>query len=302
MSMQITNQVPVVPFRPALLASGEPSKSMVERIVDNTVLSANYLASGLSGGVAGTGAYGRSVVGASASTVASAYTNFLKAETIGPNLKIIGSLLLAPAVVLAAAVALPVSIGAGIYQGAKQVDSSKPREFTVGDAAVQGYQKTREGWQEATKSLKESLDDLGNEKLDPGEKPVDIPLIKTAKTLAVGVASVALGGVAGVMCAIVGTGRQIAGGVARAFTDENLNLPGRVLAAGGAVVGGVAQGVTYGAASALSVVGKGIAETWKEDSLAEGASAAFDRASRSVAAAASPGSLLQPQAPTPPTP
>ena len=299
MSIQIHSQLPVVPVRPTLTAAETP-KPLVERIVDNTVLSANYLASGLSGGVAGTAAYARSVVGGTAGTVASAYTNLWKAETIGPNLKIIGSLLLAPAVALAAAVALPVSVGVGIYKGAGAVDSDKPREFTVGAAAARGYNETREGLQSAATSVKKGLEEMGSEKLEPGKKPIDIPLIKTAKTLAVGVASVALGGVTGAVCAIIGSGRQIASGVARAVTDENLNLPGRVLAATGAVVGGVAQGVTYGAAGALTVVGKGLGETWKEDSLAEGAGAAFDRAASLVTAAASPSSLLQPQAPPPP--
>lgn len=298
---QINTNLPVVSFQQAS-APAEPSKSLVERIVDKTVLSANFLASGLSGGIAGTGAYAQSVVPATVGGIASGFTNLWKAETVGPNLKVIGSALLLPAAALAVAVALPISLGAGIFHGADQVDSSKPREFTVGAAGVQGYKKTRAGWEKATNALREGFQEMGSEKLKEGEKPVDIPIIKSAKTLAMGAAAIAVGGVAGAMCAIVSTGRQVATGIAHAFTDSTLNLPGKVLAAGGAVIGGVAQGATFGATSALSIAGKGIGETWKKDSIVEGARATMNRATQSVAAAASPESLLQPEAPPPAQP
>lgn len=284
-------------------ASEPADKTLVERIVDKTVLSANYMGSTLAGGVGGLGAFGRSVVGTTADVAGSAMTNLWKAETVGPNLKIIGSLVAAPVLAVAAAVSVPVSLVAGMAYGAGQVDSSKPREFTVGAAGAQGYAKTRAGWEKATQGLKEGFEELGNEKLAPGEKPFDIPLIKTAKTVAMGVVSAAVGGVAGAVCAVVGTGRQIAGGVAKAVTDKNLNLPGKVIAGAGAVIGGAVQGVTYGVASGVSILGKGLSETWKQDSVVQGGKAVLDHAARSIKAAAAPEStLLREVPPAPPQP
>lgn len=302
MTIQISQQLNSSPIRYSTSAvSDAPDKSLVERIVDKTILSANYLASGLSGGVAGAAAYGRSVLGTTGSTTASAVTNLWKAETVGPNLKVIGSIAAAPALVAFAALAFPVSVVAGIVHGVREVDPSKPRELTVGAAGVQGYAKTRGHWVEAESDMHRSFENLGNEKLAPGEKPIDIPLIKTGKTIAVGAASAAVGGVTGVVCAAVSTGRQVAVGVAKAATDDSLNLPGRVVAGAGAVIGGVVQGVTFGAASALGTLGQGIHETWKKDSLVEGGRAAIERAAMSVKAAASPESLLQ-EAPAPSQP
>lgn len=266
--------------------------TLVERIVDKTVLSANYMASGLSGGIGGVGAFGRSVLPSTLGTTAAAFSNLWKAETIGPNLKIIGSAFVLPVVGVVAAIAAPVSLVAGIVFGVGEVDSSKPREFTVGEAGVQGYGKTRTGWEKATASLKEGLQELGNENLAPGEKPFDIPLIKTVKTIAVGVAAAAVGGVAGAVCAVVSAGRQIGGGVVKAFADKNLNIPGKLIAAAGAVVGGAVQGATYGLASGVSILGKGFSETWKQDSIVGGGKAVLTHAAQSIAAAAAPETTL----------
>lgn len=291
---------PQVPTSQAPRA-GEPAEpTLVERIVDKTVLSANYMASTLSGAAGGAGAFARSVVGTTVGTTAAAFTNLWKAETVGPNLKVLGSAFLLPAAAVAVAVSAPVSLVAGMVYGAGQVDSSKPREFTVSAAGVAGYGKTRAGWEKAGKALQEGLADLGNEKLQPGEKPLDIPILKTAKTLAVGVASAAVGGIAGAVCAVVSAGRQIGAGVARAVTDPNLNLPGKAIAAAGAVVGGAVQGVTYGLATGVSVVGTGFSETWKQDSLVGGTKAVMGHAGRSIAAAAAPERTLLEEAPTQP--
>ena len=300
MTIQIATQLNTSPIRYTGAPTGDPSRTLVERIVDKTMLSANYLASGISGGIAGAGAYGRSVLGATSSTTLSTWTNLWKAETIGPNLKVIGSIVAAPALVAVAALALPVSVVAGVAHGVHEVDSSKPREFTVGAAGVQGYAKTRGHWVEAEKDWQDGLARMGNEKLGPGEKPVDIPLIKTGKTLAVGAASAALGGVTGVVCATVSGVREVAVGVAKAATDDSLNLPGRALAAAGAVVGGITQGVAFGAASTIGTLGQGISQTWKNDSLVSGGRAAVRRAAQSVEAAASPESLLRDVPPAPP--
>lgn len=269
-----------------------PSTTMVDRIIDKTYLGANFTASALSGGLAGAGAFLRSAPGAAVSTTASFYKNFWKTETIGPNLKIIGSVLALPVAGAATVLGLPVSLCVGLYQGADEVDSSKPRQFTIGAAAREGYNVTREGWAEMAKSARESFTEMGEAKLEPGEKPLDIPLIKTAKTLAVGVASAAVGGVAGVVSACVGSLRESLVGIGRALSDESLSLPGKVVASGAALIGGVVHGATYGVTTGLSVLGTGIGETWKRDSLIEGGREAFSNAYHSVAAAAAPKATL----------
>ncbi len=190
----------------------------------------------------------------------------------------------------AAVVALPVCAVAGMVHGARSVDSSRPRELTLGQAAVQGFEKTR--FEHLVAQTREELQEMGSRKLEPGEKPFDIPLIKTAKTLAMGAAAAAVGGVTGLVCAVVGSVRQVAGGLGRAVRDPNLNLPGKVIAGAGAVIGGTVQGVAFGAGSAVSILGKGMAETWKQDSMLKGGQAVLQRAVASVRTAASPQAAL----------
>jgi len=207
-------------------------------------------------------------------------------------LKAIGMLAAAPMLLCGAALALPISLVAGICHGAAQVDSSKPRDFTVGAAGVAGFSRTRKDLQDAEKGLREGLDEMGTKKLAPGEKPYDIPLMKTAKTLAIGAASAAVGGATGVVCALLSMGRQIGAGVAHAAADPTLHLPGKVLAGAGAVLGGVAQGASYGLAGAFNVLGRGVADTWKKDSLVEGGESALRRAADLVKAAVAPEATL----------
>jgi hypothetical protein len=265
---------------------------VVDKIVDKTILSANFTASAISGGVGGLGAYARSIPGAALKTTGAFYSNLWKAETIGPNLKVIGSVVAAPVLVAGALVGLPVSLCTGLYRGAEQIDSSKPREFTIGAANHEGYGKTVSGWQRFTKSTTEGLAEMGNQKLGQGEKPFDIPLMKTAKTLAIGAAGVAVGGVAGVISAVVGTVRNAATGIAKAATDENLNVAGKVIAGVGAVLGGTIQGVSYGLASGVSILGNGIGKTWSDDSFFEGGKQIFTQAGKAIAASAAPRQVL----------
>ena len=137
--MQISSQTPVYTSRASEPAPA-PQKTMVDKIVDKTILGTNYLGSTLSGGVGGLGAYASTAVQGAVGTTASAVTNLWKAETIGPNLKILGTLAAAPVIAAGAVVALPVCAVAGMVHGARSVDSSRPRELTLGQAAVQGFE------------------------------------------------------------------------------------------------------------------------------------------------------------------
>ena len=273
---------------------------LVDKIIDKTYLTANFTASTLSGGVAGLGAYARSAAPSTLQATGSLYKNLWKAETIGPNLKIIGSVVAAPLMVAGAIIGLPVSLVAGMYQGGDEVDSSKPRQFTIGAATKEGYTKTKGGWESLTKSAVESFTDMGNEKLAEGEKPVDIPIIKSVKALAMGVTAAAVGGIAGAVSLVVSAGRQIGAGVAESLTDSSLGLGGKLLGAGGAVVGGAVHGVVYGVGTFASVTGQGFGETWKKDSVVQGGSKVFSQAWASVAASAATQSTLRQEKPEPP--
>ena len=289
--MQISSQIPNRAPRASEPAPA-PKKTMAEKIVDSTILSANYLGSSLSGGVGGLGAYTSTVLQAAAGDAASMVGNLWKAETIGPNLKVLGTLAAVPVVAVGAAVALPVCAVAGLVHGARAVDGSRPRELTIGAGAVQGFQKTRHSFQEFAANNVRELGEFGSRKLKEGEKPFDIPLLKTAKTLAMGAAAAAVGGVAGAICAVVGTARQVAAGLGRAVRDGNLNLPGKVIAGTGAILGGAVQGVAYGAGSAVSILGRGLSETWEQDSILQGGRAVLNHAVQSVKVAASPERTL----------
>lgn len=273
-----------------------PGQTMVERIVDKTYLGANYTASAISGTVGGVGAYARSVVPATLKTTASFYKNFIKAETIGPNIKIIGSVVAAPVIAATAVLGLPVSAVAGLWQGASEVDSSKPRQFTIGAAAVEGYTETRKGWTGLAKGAVESFEEMGNEKLAEGEKPFDIPLIKTGKTVLAAAAGAAIGGVAGVVSAVLGTVREAGVGIYRSFADDSLHLGGKLLGSAAAIVGAPVHGAVYGVGTALSITGRAIGQTWKNDAMFRSLGQAVVSAKDSVSAAVAPEStLLQPK-------
>jgi len=266
--------------------------TLVDKIIDKTYLTANFTASTLSGGVAGLGAYARAAAPATLKATGSLYKNLWKAETIGPNLKILGSVVAAPLMVAGAVIGLPVSLIAGMYQGGDEVQSSKPRQFTIGAATTEGYTKTKEGWESLSKSAIESFQEMGAEKLAEGEKPVDIPIIKSVKALAMGVTAAAVGGIAGVVSMVVSAGRQIGAGVWESVSDQSLNVGGKLLGAAGAVLGGAVHGVVYGAGTFLNVTGQGFGETWKKDSVVQGGSKVFSQAWNSVAASAAPQSTL----------
>ena len=273
--------------------------TMVDKIIDKTYLTANFTASTLSGGVAGLGAYARAAAPATLKSTASLYKNLWKAETIGPNLKILGSLVAAPLMLAGGVLGLPVSLIAGMYQGGDEVDSSKPRQFTIAQATKEGYGQTKAGWESVSKSAIEAFEEMGTEKLAEGEKPLDIPIIKSLKTLAIGATAAAVGGIAGVVSALVSTVRQVGAGIGNSFGDESLNLGGKLLGSAGAVLGGAVHGVTYGLTTALSVTGHGFAETWKKDSLVEGGQKVFNQAWNSLAASAAPRATLLQEKPDP---
>lgn len=275
-------------------------KTMVEKIVDSTVLGTNYLASGIAGGITGVGAFFRQSPLGAAKTVGSAYKNLWKTPMIGPNLKTIAMVAAAPVVLAGAALTLPFALCAGIYHGDSEVDSSKPRELTIGAAAGAGYTKTSNQLDKAFTACLEGLEELGNDKLGENEKPLDIPLFKTLKSVAVGAAGAVVGAAAGVVAAVVAGFSDTVNGIGNAFGDERLGVGGKLLGAGAAVVGGAVHGVLYGAGTAVGTFGRGIAKTWNDDALFGGLGKVFTEAGTGIAAGLLPEAMLLQEKPQPP--
>ena len=280
--------------KPAEQTKAEPPKSdtMVEKIVDNTYLSANYAASGLSGAASGLGAWATTGVPQTFKSTASILTNVAKTEKIGPTLKTLALVSAVPVMTIGGAIAAPISLLAGVWQGAGEVDSSKPRQFTVGQAAGEAYKEVKNGLNSVAKGIQEEMQELGNYKLEPGEKPIDIPLIKAGKTLLMGAIGAAVGGIAGLVSAVAATATEGAKGITQAFTDEKLNIAEKFVAAGVSAVSAPIHGGLYGLRTGLATLGNSMGKTWDKDSVVAGAKSIINDAKVGVAASVAPRTVL----------
>lgn len=273
------------------------SANMVDKMVDKTYLGANYTASGVAGLGCGVGAFATSAPGAALKVTASLIHNLRKAETLGPNLTFLGCLAAAPIVFGATAIGLPVSMVVGGFKGASQVDSSKPRDFCTSQAGSAAYGKVSEGWKNTAESCVKGLEEFGAEKLQPGQKAFDIPIMATVKTVAMGAAGLAIGGIVGVVTAVASSVRESVGGIVSSFQDDTLNVAGKFVAATGAAIGGVVQGVTYGVGSAVTIAAGAVSSTWKNDSLVSGGKTIAEKSKNCIGAAFSPKATLTEEKP-----
>lgn len=265
---------------------------MVEKIVDNTYLSANYAASGLAGAFSGTGAWVTTGVPQTLKSTASILTNVAKTEKIGPTLKTLALVAAVPVMAVGGAVALPVSLLAGVWQGAGEVDNSIPRQFTVTQASKEAYTEVKDGLNSVGKGIQEEMKELGDYKLKPGEKPIDIPLIKAGKTLIMGAIGAAVGGIAGAVSALGATATEGAKGIGQAFSDDNLNIAEKFVAAGASVVAAPLHGAMYGIRTGLATFGNSLATTWDKDSVVAGAQSIINDAKVGVSASVAPKTVL----------
>ena len=268
------------------------SDSMVETIIDNTYLSANYAGSGLAGAAAGGGAFLTNGLTGALSSTGSILYNVARTEKIGPTLKTLALVAAVPVAGVATALAAPVSVLAGVWQGAGEVDSAIPRQFTIGAASKEAYTEVRGGIQSFTNGIKEEMKELGEYKLAPGEKAIDIPLIKAGKTLIMGAIGAAVGGIAGAVSAIAATATEAGKGVVSAFGDSNLNVGEKLFAAGTSVVSAPVHGAVYGVRTGLATFGNAIGTTWDKDSVVEGAKSIINDAKVGVAASVAPQTVL----------
>ena len=138
--------------------------------------------------------------------------NLWQAETIGPNLKILGTLAAVPA----AALSIPAGPFYGVFKGFTTVaeamrnrpegeDPLRPDTspdfarsvFSAGDGTEANEPTTMTG------HLCKSLEELGEAKLEAGQKPHDVPLLSPAFSVVGGVLSGAISGVVGLVAGLV---------------------------------------------------------------------------------------------------
>ncbi len=268
------------------------SDSLVDKIVDKTYLSANYAASGLSGAAAGVGAWATEGVPQAFKATGSAVKNILKTEKFGPTLKLAAAAGSVVAGVVGGVLAAPISLVCGIWQGAGEVNNSIPRQFTVSQATQEAFSEVKEGLRDTGSSIVEDMQELGAYKLKPGERPIDVPLIRAAKTVVMGTLAAVVGGAVGLATAATSMVTEAGKGIAEAFTDDRLNIGEKVYSSVTSVIGAAAHGVSYGVRSGFSTLGQGIASTWDKDSVTDGAKKIFNEAKNSFAASVAPQKTL----------
>lgn len=149
-----------------------------------------------------------------------------RAETLGPNIKILSALAALPAAALSV-VAAPlygVVHGMSTMRGAhKEMKDVLPK-----DASAEYVHKRFYGEKSMSSKLMQGLDELGDRKLEPGAKKYDVPILSPLFAVVGATASAAISGsvglVAGLAAGLLTTGKEIVGGI------KELK-PGRVLAA-----------------------------------------------------------------------
>lgn len=276
------------------------SDTIVERIIDKTYLSANYAGSGLAGAVSGSAAWVTGGVPETFRTTGSAVKNILKTEKYGPVLKGVAATgaLLAGAV--GGALAAPVAFVWGAFEGTRPVDNAVPRQFTIGQGAKEAYSDVKGGLNKFGAGIREDMEELGNYKLKPGEKRIEIPLVRTLSTVVMGAVGAVVGGAVGIVTAATSAVTEAAKGIGAAFTDDRLNIAEKVFSSATSVVGGAAHGLSYGVRSGFATFGKTVEATWDKESPIAGAKKMFAEAGTSLAASVAPRKTLLEEKPLEP--
>ena len=277
---------PKTPVRPqAAAAAGSAKKpapqgdvqKIVEATVDKTLAGTDRMTGTLAGaatGVTGFASKLPSLVGDTAVSIG----NLIKAETIGPNIKVVAGIaspILLGIGLVGAGMGLAVSAAGGAIMGFNAHDVEKPREFTIGKAVDTTWNKVRANVDEMGDDALTTSKSIREKKLAEGEDPWDIPLPpfgRTAQTMAATVAGIAIGGVGGVATAIATTAKGAWDGIKH--TASNLSSPADAIAGLGAVVAAPVTGVLEGATKVLTTPIEAAAVAWKEKSLGNALKAA----------------------------
>ncbi len=156
--------------------------------------------------------------------------NLWQADTIGPNLKILGTLAAIPA----AALSIPCGPLYGVFQGWSQVRHSGHQDGLLTKDTSAGFANQVMNVNESgeartmTGKLCNSLEELGDKPLAEGEKPFDVPILSPVFSVAGGVVSsvlaVGIGGIAGFVAGAITMGKEMGDAV----TQEGLSAGQRV--------------------------------------------------------------------------
>jgi hypothetical protein len=268
------------------------SDTIVERIVDKTYLSANYAASGLAGAFSGAGAYVTGGLPETLKTTGSMVKNIVKTEKYGPGLKAVAATAAVAGGVVGGVLAAPVSLVWGAFEGTGPVDSNVPRQFTVGQGAKEAYRDVKGGLNKFGAGIREEMEELGNYKLKPGEKPIEIPLVRAGRTIIMGAVGAVIGGAVGIVTAASSAVSETFKGIGSALTDDRLNIAEKGFSAVNSVIGGAVHGLSYGVRSGLATFGKTVEASWEKESIVASGKAMFAEASTSLAASVAPRKTL----------
>lgn len=141
--------------------------------------------------------------------------NLIQAETIGPNLKVLGTLA-APLGGALSAIASPVvaafrDAGAMHRAGSRDYNQPLTKDGSVGYAATK-FSPENKG---LSSEIMARLEELGAEKLKDGEKPYDVPILSPIFSIVGGVVSGAISGVTGLVgglaAGLLTTGKEAVG-------------------------------------------------------------------------------------------
>lgn len=199
--------------------------------------------------------------------------NLWQAETIGPNLKILGTLAAIPA----AALSIPCGPFYGAYQGVAAVADARHNNSPEGvrpplkrdTAAYYARSVTTdigpEGNDPKTMTGKwiQGLEKLGDRKLGEGEKPVDVPLLSPVFSIAGGVASGALSGVAGLVIGLVAGTLTCGKEMVHSVTDKDKPFGARVGQFVAAPLNVVAMPLALGWNGLKEATPRGFVDGWK---------------------------------------
>lgn len=297
-----TNTIPV---RNYTLAEAPPerrssSDSIVEQIVDKTYLSANYAASGLAGVFSGGGAYVTGGLPEAFRTTGNAVKNIVKTEKYGPVLKAVAATAALAGGTIAGVLAAPTSLVWGALEATGPIDNSVPRQFTVGQGAREAYRDVKGGFNKFGASIREDMEELGNYKLKPGERAIEIPLVRAGRTIIMGAVGAVVGGAVGIVTAAASAVAETAKGIGAAFTDDRLNIAEKAFSGVTSVIGGAVHGLSYGVRSGFATFGKTVEASWDKESIVASGKAMVAEAGTSISASVAPRKTLLEEKPAQP--
>lgn len=294
--MMISNKLPQVANKAPQADTSSVTQKIVDATVDKTLAGTDRFSGMLAGIGTSTVGYLGKLPSVAAHGVESLY-NLQQAEVIGPNIKVVAGILspvIVAGAVVAAGVGLAASVVSGAVRGLSAHDSDKPRDFTIGKAVDNSWNKVRSTMDDISSGMVKGSGEVRAEKLAEGQDPWDIPLPpfgRTAKTIAATVAGVVIGGIGGLATAVAVTGKEAWGGLKQAVTKIGTTDS---LAGLATMVAAPVTGVLHGASKVFTTPVAAAAVAWKEKSLGGALKAAgkesFDTETGKVSSAV--GSLV----------